>query len=215
MFVGDNMSTRRKTQNERSAETRRQLHDATIASLADVGYANTSTTSIAKRAGLSRGAQTYHYQGKLELIVAATQDMFEGFSKDVEKLAISHSKLNSELDVFLDALWSQMRDGNWFYSSLEIIVASRGDAELHSRLSPLILHFHATIEEVWSRYFEVVPGSSLQPRVVLNLVMNVFRGMAVQAVLRRDVKYFGDMIETLNTMLSAHVGIRKSIIYQD
>ena len=41
----------RRTQDERSARTREALHLATIESLMEVGYANTSTSGIAKRAG--------------------------------------------------------------------------------------------------------------------------------------------------------------------
>ncbi|MDN3722743.1 TetR/AcrR family transcriptional regulator [Roseibium salinum] len=77
--------TRRRTQDERSAETRRLLHQATIASLLEVGYANTSTPGIVQRAGVSRGAQTHHYPGKIDLIVAATEAMFDGFADDIEK----------------------------------------------------------------------------------------------------------------------------------
>lgn len=46
----------RRTQEERSQETRARLLDATIESLIDVGYAGTTTTAVCERAGLSRGA---------------------------------------------------------------------------------------------------------------------------------------------------------------
>jgi AcrR family transcriptional regulator len=67
----------RRTQEERSATTRARLLDATIDCLSELGYTNTTTTEIAKRAGLSRGAQLHHFPTKaawLELLVAARTD---------------------------------------------------------------------------------------------------------------------------------------------
>ena len=48
------MITGRRTQDQRSAKTRRLLLQATIESLMDVGYANTSTAGIARRPGATR-----------------------------------------------------------------------------------------------------------------------------------------------------------------
>ena len=54
----------RRSQAERSASTRALLLDATIDSLVEDGYASTTTTGIADRAGVSRGAQMHHFASK-------------------------------------------------------------------------------------------------------------------------------------------------------
>ena len=54
----------RLTQDEKTAETRRRLLDAAIVCLIERGYSNTTTSEIAERAGLSRGAQLYHFPEK-------------------------------------------------------------------------------------------------------------------------------------------------------
>ena len=64
-------------QDERSAETRRRLMDATVACLFERGYAGTTTTEIASRAGVSRGAQLHHFPRKDELVVSALEYVFE------------------------------------------------------------------------------------------------------------------------------------------
>src|SRR6185369_6387055 len=66
----------RRTQAERSATTRARLLDATIACLHDLGYAGTSTPEIARRAGLSRGAQLHHFPTKAELVTSAVEHLF-------------------------------------------------------------------------------------------------------------------------------------------
>jgi len=202
--------TSRMTQDERSARTREALHKATIASLMDVGYANTSTISIAKRAGLSRGAQSHQYPGKIDLIVAATDDMFNGFSNEIDILATRLRSGKLTLDEFLFEIWKQMLNGNWFYSSLEMIVAARGDPELQARLRPLILDLHSRFEVIWRRTFEPCEGSVADPSATFNLTMNMLRGMAVQAVLRPDKEYHAGMMSALSDLLKGKIRAKKS-----
>ncbi|WP_253949240.1 TetR/AcrR family transcriptional regulator [Mangrovicoccus sp. HB161399] len=197
--------TRRRTQDERSAETRRLLLEATIQSLMEVGYANTSTAGIARRAGVSRGAQTHHYPGKMDLIVAATGEMFANFADGLESLAAELREGRLDLDGFFEAAWDNVLKGDWFYSSLEIIVAARGDKELRRQLAPLILDLHEKFEATWSRSFVAAEPGTVSARVAMNLVMNVFRGMAVQAVLRRDERYFREMLDALKAVIAVHV----------
>src|SRR5438270_13922097 len=65
----------RRTQEERSASTRALLLDTTIDCLVERGYAGTTTTVIAQRAGLSRGAQLHHYPTRAELVAAAVEHL--------------------------------------------------------------------------------------------------------------------------------------------
>ncbi|WP_417263863.1 TetR/AcrR family transcriptional regulator [Celeribacter sp.] len=197
--------TTRRTQDQRSTETRRLLLAATVQMLMEVGYANTSTAGIAKRAGVSRGAQTHHYPSKMALIVAATEEMFANFAAGLEALAADMQSGALDYDRFFEAVWGEVLHGDWFYSSLEIIVAARGDADLRQQLEPLILDLHERLEAIWSQTFVAVNPDVVTARVALNLAMNVFRGMAVQAVLRRDEDYFREMVTTLKTMLAGHV----------
>lgn len=193
----------RRTQDERSARTREALHRATIESLMEVGFAKTSTSGITKRAGVSRGAQTHHYPGKIDLIVAATEDMFNGFLGEVEQFAASLRSGQLTFEEFLGKVWTQMLSGNWFYSSLEMIVAARGDPELQHRLQPLILALHRQFEDIWKNTFESCDGSD--PVVYFNAGMNMLRGMAVQAVLRPDEAYFREMMAGLLEMLKSKI----------
>ena len=197
--------TPRRTQDERSAQMRERLHAATIALLIEVGYSNTTTVGIARRANVSRGAQTHHYPEKIDLIVAATEDMFCGFARDLDRLAkkLRQAKLN--MAQFLETLWTEILEGNWFYASLEVIVAARGDELLKARLQPHIYDLHRRFEDIWTKTFEQRDGSRLDPVVLMNIVMNSFRGMSVQAVLRTDKDYYYQMLATISTLMDANI----------
>ena len=60
-----------RTQQERSRVTQQRLLDATVDCLVEHGWAGTTTTLIAERAGVSRGAQLHHYPTKAALVLAA------------------------------------------------------------------------------------------------------------------------------------------------
>ena len=62
---------------ERSAAMRNKLLDATIESLFEVGYFQTSTVAVTERAGVSRGAMLHHFPSKADLIMAASQHIVE------------------------------------------------------------------------------------------------------------------------------------------
>src|SRR3954452_22739136 len=66
-------TTPRRTQAQRSAATVDALLDATIECLIEDGYANTTTTRVAERAGVSRGAHLHHYQTRGALVAAAIE----------------------------------------------------------------------------------------------------------------------------------------------
>lgn len=65
----------RRTQAERSAETRGRIIEAAIASLCEDGYGATTTVHVAKLAGVSRGAMLHHFPTKEDLIFATADEV--------------------------------------------------------------------------------------------------------------------------------------------
>ena len=118
-------------QEERSAETRRQLLDATVACLFARGYSGTTTTEIASRAGVSRGAQVYHFPKKDDLVVSALEHMFELRLSEM-RAAVANPPTGTRehrVAVLIDAMWPLFK-GPTFYAWLELVVASRTDPAL-------------------------------------------------------------------------------------
>src|SRR6202049_2837940 len=117
----------RLTQDEKTAETRRRLLDSAILCLIDRGYANTTTSEIAERAGLSRGAQLYHFPRKEALLTSAVEHLFElKFGEMKEKV----SRLTNENDrraMAIDSLWETF-NGRLATAWIELVVASRTDS---------------------------------------------------------------------------------------
>ena len=62
---------------------RRQIVDGTIELVAERGYAGTSLSGIAARAGISKAAVLYHFASKDEVVQATFADVIAGFVADV------------------------------------------------------------------------------------------------------------------------------------
>src|SRR3954470_18270633 len=69
--------TRARTQEERRAETRTKLLDATVRSLVEGGLSATTSRRVCELAGVSQGAQTYHFPLRTDLLGAAVEHVAE------------------------------------------------------------------------------------------------------------------------------------------
>jgi AcrR family transcriptional regulator len=119
-------------QEERSAETRKRLLDATVECLFERGYAGTTTTEIATRAGVSRGAQLHHFPKKDELVVSALEYVFELRLNEM-RAAIAEpppGRREDRIATLIDVMWPGFK-GPTFYAWLELVVASRTDPALN------------------------------------------------------------------------------------
>ncbi len=119
--------TPRNLRQERSEETRRLLLDAAIEALVELGYARASTTEIAARAGLSRGAQLHHYPTRVELVTAAIEHVFE------LRVAELEARDPGSVNEWIEHVWATY-DGPAFAAWLELQVAARTDPELRRSL---------------------------------------------------------------------------------
>lgn len=124
----------RRTQDERSSAMRERLLDATIDCLVEFGYAGTTVTRIAERAGVTRGAQVHHYRTKDDLVTAAVTHLAGksaqfGWSQ-IARVADAADPVGELLDV----LW-RMHQGPTFTATVELWVAARTDEELRRHVA--------------------------------------------------------------------------------
>src|SRR5256885_1522274 len=149
----------RRTQAERRASTRAQLLDATIACLYERGYGGTTTTEIAERAGVSRGAQLHHFPTKAELVTAAVEHLsmrrHAEFVRAIGKLPAGEGRTVAAIDL----LWSILSSGT-FYAWLELMVAARTDAGLRRSMTAVTERFSQTVERTFAGLTEDPRGPS-------------------------------------------------------
>ncbi len=175
----------RRTQEERSAETRARLLDATIECLIDRGYAGTTTTVVAERAGVSRGAQLHHYPTKAELVIQAVARLAQRSGDELRRDAASLPAARDRLGAVLELMWTSF-SGPLFYAALELWVAARTDRELHESLYRLERQVGRALAQLWREFAGAPEAVDRCFEELAELTLHLLRGMALQRILRDD-----------------------------
>jgi AcrR family transcriptional regulator len=170
----------RLKQDEKSAETRRRLLDAAILCVIERGYANTTGSEIAERAGLSRGAQLYHFPTKEELLAKAVEHLFELMFNEMRQ-RVEH--LSGEADrgsVAIDFIW-EMANSPLYQAWIELMIASRTDAYLRDSIRAVNTRLTEFVHKTFNEMF--VPARNDLPNMDMIPVMLIFmlEGMAIGA----------------------------------
>ncbi|MFD9888571.1 TetR/AcrR family transcriptional regulator [Amycolatopsis sp. NPDC059027] len=170
----------RRTQEQRSAATRARLLEATIDCLVEEGYTGTTTTRVAERAGVTRGALVHHYPAKADLVTAAVRHLATART-DLAQAELERLRAADDpVDVGLDLLWS-VHSGPLFRATVELWTAARSDAELRTQLREVEqLVTGALLGFVGGLYPEL--AADREVRHWLYTVMDVVRGILVSEV---------------------------------
>lgn len=161
----------RRTQAQRTASTQAKLLDAAIDCLVDLGFAKTSTQEIARRAGVSRGAQLHHFPTKESLVIAAVERLVD---KRLAEILDARPDAESGPEILSEAF-----SGPLFYAALELWVAARTDPALHEAMLPL----ERRVADAIQGGAQIVMGSRMSPESI-ELSVELARGLAVSALFR-------------------------------
>ena len=200
----------RRTQEERSAATREALMEATIECLVDYGYAGTTTTRVAQRAGLSRGAQMHHFQRKAPLVVAALLHLAERRRREL--LERAEQELRSGEDQMaagIELLWS-LFSGPLFTAAIELWIAARTDAELREALLPAEREIGRGARRTLRKLFLATGGDEDAVRrveIAIDMAANAMRGMALQQLLAPSPERIEHQMDFLKDLFSRYLDI--------
>jgi AcrR family transcriptional regulator len=192
-------TTAREPQQERSRATQQRLLEAAVDCLVEHGYAGATTTVIAERAGVSRGAQLHHYPTRATLVLAAVTHLAERRAQELRSEAegLTERRLEQVVDM-LAAVFT----GPLFVAALEVWVAARTDPELRDALVPLEakvgreMH-HLTIQLLGAD--EAKPGV----REAVQATLDLLRGLGVANLLTDDTHRRTQLLAAWKPQLAA------------
>ena len=193
----------RRTQEERSTETRARLIDATLDLLVERGYALATTSEIAARAGVTRGALNHHFSGKDDLIVQSVSHLLRSWIGEIRQVAELVQAGSLSLSDFVDRMW-ELFSGKLFLVTLEHVTAARHNPYLREQLVSVTREFHTALDGTWQDFFD---GAGLQkPEVeaAFNATLCLMRGMSLQTILRDDPAYYARLLGFWKTVLAEH-----------
>jgi AcrR family transcriptional regulator len=140
----------RRSQAERTAETRARIIDAVIESIADVGFPRTTAAEIAGRAGVTWGAVQHHFGGKDGILEAVLEHSFSRFAALVDPADVESEALEARVSHFVDRSWEHFRSPT-YQSTLQILLHYAGDVAVEE--ADWQSDMRASFGRVWSHFF--------------------------------------------------------------
>jgi AcrR family transcriptional regulator len=196
---------RRRTQAERRASTRARLLEATVECLAERGYAGTTTIEVARRAGLSRGAQLHHFGTKTDLVTSAMEHLHLVLLDEFRRAMASFPPGVDALDASIDVIWG-LYSSPWTVAWMELSLAARNDEDLRHRMAILERRF---LESAREAFAEISPLGGADPMYSIAPLFTfaLLDGLA----LRRQVVRDDDEVDNVLNALKAVAHLMASV----
>jgi AcrR family transcriptional regulator len=173
----------RRSQEQRSAETRERLIVAAIECIERFGYVEATTTLIAQQANVSRGALQHHFATKADLIVAVIDRVSEELNLRFDVASLAAAPLEARVAAIVDRYWDVFT-GPSFRAVLGISLSIAGEPALASRLSDSLDEARESYGVVWHELFRDAGLSATELSAIRRVVMSAARGFGVLKMLQ-------------------------------
>ncbi|MEU0695784.1 TetR/AcrR family transcriptional regulator [Streptomyces niveus] len=177
------VTTSKEPKQDRSRVTRQRLLEAAVACLAEHGWAGSTVSVVAERAGVSRGAAQHHFPTREDLFTAAVEYVAEERSTALRALAPSGPTHRREVVEAVVTLYT----GPLFRAALHLWVAASDEEQLRPRVTELEARVgreahRMTVELLGAD--ESVPGV----RETVQGLLDMARGLGLATLLTDDTQ---------------------------
>lgn len=186
----------RRTNEERTSQTRARILEATVTCLIRHGYAKTSTTMISEQAGVSRGAQLHHFPNKAELMSAAIEHVIVCRTEEVKAHFVSMRASDEPVSTFIDILWEQLQTGV-FYAWLELVVAARSDELLREKLLEVSRRFDQDVTNTIQQAFGLSHEVAQIIRMAGQVIFATVEGLSTSKIIYQDSRNDAEILNLL------------------
>jgi AcrR family transcriptional regulator len=171
-------------QQDRSRATRQRLLEAALESLAEVGYAATTVSVVATRAGVSRGAAQHHFPTRADLFAAAVEYMTEVRLAEIRAQASRLPSGPGRTEAIV-AMLADVYTGPLFRAALHLWVAASTEEPLRQQIVRLEAHVG---RQAHRALLEVLDVSERTPgvRETVQGVLDLARGLGLADLLTDD-----------------------------
>lgn len=170
----------RRTQEQRTADTRAALFEAAVSAIDRLGYAGANNASIADEAGVSRGAITHHFATRAAFMAEVVRWVFDQETLIFRDL-MEQAHTGSRVADWPALLWDVFSRPSGV-AVMEILVASRSDPEL----ATLVLPMQTQVERTGAANFLQTIGGKELDMAAIRLVVWAIRGMTMGRTLIAD-----------------------------
>jgi AcrR family transcriptional regulator len=182
----------RRTQAQRRETTRSKILDATVQSLVERGYAETTTAEVLALADVPRGTLLHHFPTKVDLLVAAVQHLarrrLDALSAEITTVGTTTAEGTDQFDALIDIMWRHF-SSPLFWAALELWTAARTDAALRSALMPVEKEVFGVLHERARHLLERSAPGDPRLATVVQFSFEVLTGLAMTGIVSGDLAH--------------------------
>lgn len=167
------MSAQLGLQQAKSARAREGICSATISSLAEVGYAETSIIRVAHMAGFSKGAVQHHFPTKEDLIAATVDTLL---LRTVQR----KDAYPPSVEAALMDPWQRFINTAAYRALMEVLNASRTDKALANRIADELVDWGKKLDQQSLASYRARSGNDQEVVMLLNMTRSFMRGLLIQ-----------------------------------
>ncbi|KOG47460.1 TetR family transcriptional regulator [Streptomyces virginiae] len=185
----------------RSRVTRRHLLEAAVSCLAEHGWAGSTVSVVAERAGVSRGAAQHHFPTREDLFTAAVEYVAEERSTALRDLFHAGPAARP---VVVEAL-VDLYTGALFRAALQLWVAASNEEQLRPQVTELEARVGRETHRIAVELLgadESVPGV----RETVQGLLDMARGLGLANVLTDDTARRAGVVAQWSRILDAILG---------
>ena len=196
--------TARRTQAERTDETRTRVLDAAAIVLRRKGYAGLRTDEVARVAKVSRGAMQYHFRTKDSLVLATAEtlmrDSLERGQRRANEARAGGDPIEAIIQDCIDFFL-----GPDFATTLDLVLAGSKDRALRDKIYGYTRESRLAVENAWLRVLVERGLPEKKAKKLLWLTISIVRGLSVRALWQRDDALFRELLDEWKLILAGHL----------
>jgi len=204
-LVGMNdMDTENKVslQVRKSRKTRAAVLEGAVKCFVELGYSRTTTSTIVKKAGVSRGAMAHHYSSLADVvrscIIYIKDKRVAQFNEIVSRMRPQIAHLDRV--GALEAYWSWLQT-DYALAYYELLAVSRTQADLREVFVPINHELEEATRELFVSYFPELKNKTEILKVSQDIIQHVFDGMVVDSQIDYNEERFSNLIVFLDRWL--------------
>ncbi len=189
----------RRTQAERSEETRQRVAKAAYEVIAERGHSAFRTAAVIAQAGVSQGAMLHHYPTKESLTLAA---IHYALNLDRDKSLKRANRTGEDAPATLQAMAQDFRAffiGNQFWVSLDITMDAAKDASVAPEIRAIVADARKPVYDLWAQALMRCGWDSRRAQHAVTSTAALISGFAIRTLWNDDA---GELERTLADWLT-------------
>ncbi|WP_330949186.1 TetR/AcrR family transcriptional regulator [Virgibacillus sp. MG-45] len=193
-----------------------QIVEAAIELIAEKGYYNTSTSEIARRAGVAEGTIFRHYETKKDLLVAIVTPAIANFSAPFFAEKFVKEVFDESYQSFEDMLYAFIRNRFEFaQSNVPILKILLQELAFHPEIQTTYKQVFGTtvypaMDHAFTYYKEKGEIGDLPTDVLIRMIVPTIIGFMIDRFMLNPQKDWDDELELRRTVEYILQGIRKN-----